>query len=62
MDELYTVKEVLGKLKITRATLYRYINEGKITPVKLGGRTLFKESDLEAFINSLPYRKKDGEK
>lgn len=57
MDELFTVKEVLAKLKITRATLYRYMAQGKITPVKLGGRTMFKESDLDAFIQSLPYKK-----
>lgn len=53
MDKLYSVKETMDILKISKANLYRLITDGKIRPVKLGGRTLFKESELERFIDSL---------
>lgn len=53
MDKLYPVKEVLKILSISRTNLYSLIKDGKLKPVKLGGRTLFKESELTRFIESL---------
>lgn len=53
MDKLYTIKETMELLKISKANLYRLMSAGKIKYVKLGGRTLFKESELERFIDSL---------
>jgi excisionase family DNA binding protein len=54
MEKLLTVDDTLKALRITRSTLYRHMRSGLITPVKLGKRTLFKEQDLERFIESLP--------
>ena len=53
IDKLYTVKEVLDLLRISRATLYRHIASGLIKPLKLGGKTLFTESALKAMIEKL---------
>lgn len=53
MEKLYTVKECMDQLRISRPTLYRFIKEGKIKPLKMGKKTLFKESALEHFIKSL---------
>lgn len=53
MDKLYTVKDALDVLKISKANLYRLMKDGKINPIKLGKRTLFKESELERFIADL---------
>jgi len=53
MDKIYTVNETLSILKISRPTLYELIKKGTLRPVKLGKRTLFKESELERFINDL---------
>jgi len=53
MDKLYTVSETAQLLHISRGNLYRLISEGKLTPVKLGKRTLFSEQELEAFIEGL---------
>jgi excisionase family DNA binding protein len=53
MDKLYTIKEATGLLKISKANLYRLIAGGNIQPVKLGGRTLFTESELDRFIENL---------
>jgi excisionase family DNA binding protein len=60
MEKLLTVDETLEVLRITRSTLYRHIRSGLLTPVKLGNRTLFREKDLERFIETLP--KKDQQK
>lgn len=56
MDKLYTIKETMELLKISKANLYRLMSAGDIKPVKLGGRTLFKESEIERFIDSLEPR------
>lgn len=53
MDRLYTIKETYGLLKISRTKLYLLVREGKIEPVKLDGKTLFKESELNRFIDAL---------
>jgi len=53
MEKLYTVEEARLALKISRGTLYTLIKEKKINPVKLGGRTLFTETELANFIERL---------
>ena len=45
-------------LKVHRTTLYRPLKADLLHPVKLGGRTMFKEKDLNRFIRSLPPAKK----
>jgi hypothetical protein len=53
MDKLYTVNETKDILKISRAKLYLLIKASKVSPVKLDGKTLFTESELNRFIESL---------
>ncbi|MGD0886160.1 MAG: helix-turn-helix domain-containing protein [Thermodesulfovibrionales bacterium] len=53
VEKLYTVNEVVEMLRIARATLYRHIDNGLIKPVKLGGRTLFPESELDRLIKRM---------
>ncbi|HOD34327.1 MAG TPA: helix-turn-helix domain-containing protein [Syntrophales bacterium] len=53
MEKLYTVEETRQALKISRGTLYALIKGKKIKPVKLGGRTLFTETELANFIERL---------
>jgi len=53
MEKLFTTKEVMEMLKISRATLYRYIEKGWLKPVKLGRKTMFTEEELEKFMNKL---------
>ena len=53
MDRLISVMEAMKILSISRTSLYALVKEGKIASVKLGGRTLFKESELNRFIESL---------
>jgi excisionase family DNA binding protein len=57
LDELITPEEVMKLLKISRATLNRWVKAGKIRALKLGdgrkGIVRFKLVDVENFINSL---------
>ncbi|EDP75545.1 helix-turn-helix domain-containing protein [Hydrogenivirga sp. 128-5-R1-1] len=47
---LFTVKEALEYLRISRPTFYRLIKQGKIKPVKIGKRTLIDKNDLDRLI------------
>jgi excisionase family DNA binding protein len=53
VEKLYTVEEARQALRISRGKLYTLVQEKKIKPVKLGGRTLFTETELSNFIESL---------
>jgi len=55
-DELLTLKDVMTRLKLSRATIYRLIEQGELRPFKIGHSLRFEESDLAAFIA----RKKDN--
>jgi len=50
MDELLTVKEVEGYLRVTRTTVYKLINRGAFPVVKVAGATRIKRDDLMAYI------------
>jgi len=41
MDKTYTVKEVAELLKVNPNTVYRWIEKGHITGVKIGKRKIF---------------------
>jgi len=51
--QLYSVKETCARLNIGRTLLYGLVADGKLTPVKIGGRTLFAESELDRYIAEL---------
>ena len=45
-EELLTSKEVQKILKVTNSTMHRYINEGKLKPIRYGRKLLFKKSEI----------------
>ena len=53
MEELriYTVKEVADLLKVSKMTISRYIQSGKLKSSKLGRMHRIIESDLKAFLD-----------
>jgi len=57
MDKLYTIKETYELLKVSRAKLYLLIKDGALKPVKIGKKTIFKESELNRFIEGLEWKK-----
>ena len=50
MEKLITVKEALQALRISRATLYRYIEDGILPSCKIRGSRKFKEKDIEKLV------------
>ena len=51
-ERYLTDKEVSQILKISRRTLQEYRNEGLLTYILLGGKVLYRESDLERVLES----------
>jgi len=52
--QAYTVNEVMKEIGIGRSKLYAEIKEGKITPRKIGKKTIFLARDVETYLNDLP--------
>lgn len=50
--DFLTVKEVLDRLKITKATLYKFIRAGSLKKYKFGKRTLLRESEVAQLIKT----------
>lgn len=55
-ERFLTDKEVSERLRISRRTLQEYRNEGRIPYILLGGKVLYKESDIEKTLRA-GYRK-----
>ena len=45
-ERFFTDKEVSARLKVSRRTLQDYRNEGRISYIQLGGKILYRESDI----------------
>ncbi len=49
-ESFYTDRELAEKLKISRRSLQDYRNEGRIPYIKLGGKILYRSSDVEKLL------------
>jgi excisionase family DNA binding protein len=61
MEEFYTVDEACAAMKISRATIYRYLKTGLLTAIKVpgkgkGGHFRFRQIDLDKFAKKFTYR------
>ncbi len=45
-------KEVSARLKVSRRTLQDYRNEGRIPYCQLGGKVLYRESDIQRVLDN----------
>jgi excisionase family DNA binding protein len=52
MEELFTVKEVAEKLKISVSSVYRYAENGLFPHQKLGSNIRFTNEHITAFLSS----------
>ena len=50
-EKLLKPKQVAKELQIHINTLYRYIDEGRLKAVRMGGLLRIKETDLDDFIS-----------
>ena len=51
-EQFLTDKEVSAWLKVSRRTLQDYRNNGMVSYYQLGGKILYKESDIERMVKS----------
>jgi excisionase family DNA binding protein len=51
MRSLKNVKQAAELLGISPWTVRAYIQDGKLTPVRIGRRVLLSEEELERFVN-----------
>lgn len=50
MDELYTVYQAALTLKVHPLTIRRYVKEGKLKALRVGGNVRISAEDLQIFI------------
>ena len=46
--------EVTKYLRISRVTLYRFINKGELQGYKIGGKWVFKKQDVQNLVREVP--------
>jgi len=56
-ESFYTDVELSKKLKLSRRSLQDYRDEGRIPHIKLGGKILYRSSDIEKLLED-GYREK----
>ena len=49
-ESFYTDEELSQRLKISRRSLQDYRNQGRIHYIKLGGKILYRSSDIERML------------
>jgi excisionase family DNA binding protein len=49
-ESFYTDEELSKKLKLSRRSLQDYRNEGRIPYIRLGGKILYRSSDVEKLL------------
>lgn len=50
MERLYTVQEAAEVLRVTRAAIYKWIREGRLTVVYVGSDRRVTQGAIDAFI------------
>lgn len=48
--EFYLVEELASSLRVSKMTIYRYINAGKLTAHKIGKEFRIPKSEFEKFL------------
>lgn len=49
-EKIYTPQEVADMLRVSRTTVYTYLNEGKLDHYKVGSKIRISENQLKQFI------------
>ena len=51
MEELFTAIEVAENLRLALSTVRVWTHQGKLRPIRLGGRVVYEESELNRVID-----------
>jgi excisionase family DNA binding protein len=52
--ELFTIRDFMSRYSISRSSLYRELNAGRLRVVKRGRRSLITRADAEEWLKLLP--------
>ena len=52
-EELLTIADLVKKFKVTRPTIYAWMNKGLLKKIPLGGRVLFHPDDINDLIKRM---------
>jgi len=58
---LMNIEELADYLRIQRQTIYNWLNQGKITGIKVGGVWRFDRKDVDDWLKSRRRLQKSGE-
>ena len=58
-DSLWDIDEVAQYLKVTRDTIYRWIDKKDLPGMKIGKKWLFRRSDIDAWLDSVDQHQKE---
>jgi len=50
MEELLTLKELSKYLKISKPTIYKMVEQGKIPALKIANQWRFKKGDIDSWL------------
>jgi len=60
MEELFTTKQVQGLLKVDRTTIYRMLNDGRLTGIKVGNQWRFSSVEVSNLIAGVKTQAEKG--
>lgn len=49
-DTLLTLEQTAAKIQTTKVTLWRWAKQGYLSPVRVGGKVFYKESDIKKLM------------
>ena len=52
-EELLTIADLVKKFKVTRPTIYAWMNKGLLNKITIGGRVLFHPDDINDLIKKM---------
>jgi len=52
MNRLINIEELADYLRIQKQTIYNWLNQGKISGIKVGGVWRFDRKDIDAWLKS----------
>jgi excisionase family DNA binding protein len=60
MKNVLTISEVAKKLKMSKSTLYKYSEQGKIPSFKIGTCRRFFEDEIDDFLNRITQEQREN--
>lgn len=58
-DSLWDIDEVAQYLKVTKDTIYRWIDKKQMPALKLGKKWLFRKAEIDKWVTSVGSREKN---